>query len=255
MRSLKNIVFGASKLYHWRGLWEAIFTYRYPFREILSYSLKGRSNNLEIELTNGLKIILREPDDLVTVHEVFCRNDYPVTGSEKIILDLGANIGVSALFFASKCPGATILSYEPDPRNFPFFEQNTECFNARITLIKSAVVPTECNYVEFTQLTSSRLGGVGVNGGNKITVAAQNINDIIQDTITELGKVDILKIDIESLEDKVLSAIETKYLMNIDRIYVELPYGSFFDLADFSNDIQGQVHRFKNKIKVSDVLR
>lgn len=252
MRSIKNLVLSVSKLYHWRGLWKAIYTYKYPLREILNYSLKGRSSNLEIELTNGLKLKLREPGDLITVHEIFCRNDYPVTGTEKFILDLGANIGVSALFFASNCPRGTIVSYEPDPRNFSLFELNTELFSARIKLIKSAVVPTATNQVEFTQLSSSRLGGVGLNGGNKITVAAKNINDIIRDAISEFGKIDILKIDIESLEDKVVSGIERKYLVDIDRIYVELPYGSFIELVGFSNVIQGQVHKFKNSSNVVD---
>ena len=63
-------------------------------------------------------MFLNQQEDLITVHEIFARNDYPVVGNEKIILDIGGNIGVSAKFFHLRCPLAKILSFEPDPETF-----------------------------------------------------------------------------------------------------------------------------------------
>lgn len=127
--------------------------------------------------------------------------------------------------------------------------KNTFNSEARVKFVKAAVVPTDENCVEFTQLNSSRCGGVGVEGGNTITVPAKNINDILKDTINAFGSIDILKIDIESLETEILNTIKTEYLAHIDRIYVELPYGTSIVLDGFHSTLQGQGHKFKNQKK------
>jgi FkbM family methyltransferase len=42
-----------------------------------------------------------------------------------LILDLGANIGLSALYFAKNWPKATIVGVEPDEENYALFRRNT----------------------------------------------------------------------------------------------------------------------------------
>lgn len=243
MRSFKNILAGLVQKYHWIGVLRAWSIYNSPVREIYCYAIKGQTKLSEIKLKNGLKIKVGEPGDIITIHEIFCRNDYPVTGREKVILDLGANIGVSALFFLSECENAKILSFEPDPRNFQLFEKNTSKFEARVKLVKAAVVPAYEDYVEFTQFSSSRYGGVGVEGGEKIRVPAKNINKILSQVIDEFGSIDILKIDIESLEIETMNSIEKKYFKYITKIYIELPYETPLVLNGFNSHIQGQVHQ------------
>jgi FkbM family methyltransferase len=46
------------------------------------------------------------------------------TGQVPLILDVGANIGASAVFFASLIPAATIVAIEPDAENFKLLEMN-----------------------------------------------------------------------------------------------------------------------------------
>lgn len=46
-------------------------------------------------------------------------------GKKPLILDAGANIGASALWFALNFPGSHILCYEPDPENFELLRRNT----------------------------------------------------------------------------------------------------------------------------------
>jgi FkbM family methyltransferase len=64
--------------------------------------------------------------DFELFHEVFLDNAYSgVTIHPKgPIVDLGANIGVSTLWFAMKWPSSRIYSIEPDPENMRRLNQN-----------------------------------------------------------------------------------------------------------------------------------
>jgi FkbM family methyltransferase len=58
--------------------------------------------------------------------DIFRRRIYafhPTTPSPAII-DGGANIGLSVLFFKKEHPQARIRAFEPDPRTFPYLEEN-----------------------------------------------------------------------------------------------------------------------------------
>ena len=41
-------------------------------------------------------------DDMLTVNEVFCRQDYRAGTDLRVAVDLGANIGISALYFLTR---------------------------------------------------------------------------------------------------------------------------------------------------------
>ncbi len=58
-------------------------------------------------------------------------------GRPPLILDLGANIGASVLWFAMAFPGAQIVAVEPEPNNFALLARNTDGLRAR--LVQGAV--------------------------------------------------------------------------------------------------------------------
>lgn len=45
------------------------------------------------------------------------------------VLDIGGNIGCTAVYFANRYPAATIHSFEPDPSNFELLSLNTEPYS------------------------------------------------------------------------------------------------------------------------------
>jgi FkbM family methyltransferase len=55
-----------------------------------------------------------------------------------VIIDAGANIGLSALFFANKYPDAKIFAIEPEETNYKLLELNTKPYN-NVCLIKAAL--------------------------------------------------------------------------------------------------------------------
>ena len=62
---------------------------------------------------------------------------YPVLENfnPKLILDVGANVGATSMFFAINYPKAKIFSFEPTEMNFRWLQKNTEGFK-NITRIK-----------------------------------------------------------------------------------------------------------------------
>ena len=57
--------------------------------------------------------------DLETFDKVFLSREYdPTNKTAEIIIDLGANVGYAALFFANKYPNSKIISVEPEQSNY-----------------------------------------------------------------------------------------------------------------------------------------
>lgn len=83
--------------------------------------------------------------DLTTFREIFLREEYnldlPPSFHPKIIIDAGANIGFTSLYFSRKYPDALIFSLEPEPGNFELLKKkyrrhskhncHSGCFMAR----------------------------------------------------------------------------------------------------------------------------
>ncbi len=65
--------------------------------------------------------------DVFTVAEILHERQYELrTGlaPSPIVIDGGANIGVAALWFLARFPGATVHAFEPEPRNFELLRRN-----------------------------------------------------------------------------------------------------------------------------------
>src|SRR4030042_5238997 len=68
--------------------------------------------------------------DEYTFQEIFVMRDYGIEylidGSQPVIIDAGANIGLSSVYFASRFPNAIIECFEPEDENYALLLKNTE---------------------------------------------------------------------------------------------------------------------------------
>ena len=62
-------------------------------------------------------------------------------GRVPVIVDCGANIGLSVLWFAARFPQARIVAVEPDEANHALLERNTRPLGDRVRLVKGGVWP------------------------------------------------------------------------------------------------------------------
>jgi FkbM family methyltransferase len=144
--------------------------------------------------------------DLFVLYEVLAFQAYHIatsllpTDNVRVILDCGANIGITSLFFAARYPGATILSVEPHPENLSLLKTNVAQV-PRILPIHACVTGTPQNSVRFTD-NRAAWGNRIATGSNGILVPAITIEELCRQN--GLEKIDLLKLDIEGAEQQVL---------------------------------------------------
>src|SRR5262245_50214060 len=112
--------------------------------------------DLRIDRKNPITLTLRPfAGDLFVLYEVLAFNAYyiapDVLPPEKVrvIVDCGANIGITSLFLAARYPRAAILSIEPHPENFALLKANVAQI-PRILPIRACITGRSQSSVRFT---------------------------------------------------------------------------------------------------------
>lgn len=149
--------------------------------------------------------------------EIFWRKIYAFNFKDKspIILDLGANIGLSILFFKKMYPEARIVAFEADPKIYECLKKNVHGNGYNdVELINKAI---------WSEKTILKFSPDGADGGRVIVAENQKVLEIETVAICEIlenKKFDFIKMDIEGAEDVVLPACE-KYLAEVNLLFVE----------------------------------
>jgi hypothetical protein len=79
------------------------------------------------------------PDDAATLNQIFGRLDYGCPRHGCAVVDLGSNIGLSALYFLSRCPHAVVYCFEPPPMNIERLRDNIAPLPGRAVVRQQAV--------------------------------------------------------------------------------------------------------------------
>ena len=166
------------------------------------------------------KVTLFSPHDVLTLTEVFFRRDYPVASDIRVAVDIGANIGLSTLWFLSRNEVARCYSFEPHPENARKLRENLTGLGDRYALHEAAV-GTESGPVEFGIEPTGRYGAIGAATGTSITVECRAVNEVLAEVLEREPAIDVLKIDTEGLEVETVAAIEPRFLDRIRLIYFE----------------------------------
>lgn len=130
------------------------------------------------------------------------------------ILDCGANIGLSVIYFKQLYPKSVVLAFEPDKAIFAVLTKNVKNFgHSDVELINRAVWTSETE-LDFTS--------DGADGG-RVSVASDKSNNVVKtvrlrDYLDR--KIHLLKIDIEGAETAVLADC-AEHLGNVDALFVE----------------------------------
>lgn len=131
---------------------------------------------------------------------------------DPLILDCGANIGMSITYFKRLYPKSRIIGFEPDPKIFETLKKNLNCFKGKnLELHEKAVWHKESTLT----FRPDNADGGAIDKDGSVKIKTVNLNKFL------LEKVDFLKIDIEGAEHEVLPAISNN-LRNVKFLFLEL---------------------------------
>ena len=222
-RPIRSILLAPFRPEHYAAARNSLSVYDKPFKRLRDYiSSSGHyPGTVRLHTPAGiLPVRLYSAHDLRTVNEVFCRIDYPVRGNERVIVDFGSNIGVSALYFLSHAPDSRCYLFEPLPENVRRLRDNLAGLEDRFVLHPIAV-GLHNGMADFGYEPTGRYGGIGIESPSQLRVPCRSATDLLDEVLSIHDEIDILKIDIESLEKEVLTSIREDQLRRIRTIYIE----------------------------------
>ncbi|MDA8085911.1 MAG: FkbM family methyltransferase, partial [Nitrospiraceae bacterium] len=139
--------------------------------------------------------------------------------ADAVLFDIGANIGMFSIKMAKQYPRARIYSFEPNPDVFERLARNIETNNVRNVFA--------CNMGMSDVDETAFIDGRGSTVLGKITktreAALSEVRLTTIDSFMEkngIGRVDLLKIDVEGYEYRVVRGIEAN-AGHISRIIME----------------------------------
>lgn len=216
-----------------KHVYKLIFQEKYRRYCILESKLSKRPRYTECKVTvNDWELHLPDSASFLSAYkEIFLREIYAFKSSHEApsILDLGANIGLSVLFFKHLYPQSEITAFEADPAIFEFLEKNIygNGFNDVKLLNKAIWYRNETIKFSVERADGGRIAQN--KDENHVQVQAIDLNEYLAE-----HHVDFLKMDIEGAEGPVLSACE-KSLSKIRWIFVE--YHSQVDEKQYLDQI------------------
>jgi FkbM family methyltransferase len=197
-------------------------------------------NKLRIK-QRSLRILGREvhfpdfPTFAFLFREIFVKQVYSFKMERPVIIDCGANIGMSMLYFKHFRPDAGIYGFEPLPENFKFLKRNV----GRLSKVKiyEAPVSTEEGFTTFffdaqnpaTLVTSGQYKAP--SGKDSVKVKTVRLSSFIKRV-----KPDVLKMDGEGAESEILKDLDaTGVLKNISLLVIEYHHniGNNASFAEF----------------------
>jgi FkbM family methyltransferase len=186
-------------------------------------SLKNKKID-KIKLTYALAdIAIRGgTSDIPAFKKVFIKKEYDIEPASypEVIIDAGANVGLSSIFFSLKYNRANVISIEPDKENYKllatntFFYKNIRCLNtvlwnkATLVELKDSGNSADGFIVEETLLKT------------KNTFSSVSINDLMKQYA--FNRIDILKMDIEGAEKEIFSSNYQYWLARTKIIVIDL---------------------------------
>jgi len=208
---------------NWVALARMPRRYRHPVQGARRYFTPGGSYPYRCEVRTPLGIVapeLHSQHDMITVNELFCREDYRVGPEAQVVVDIGSNIGISALYFLTRSETSRVWLYEPVPRNVERLRENVSGFEGRWRVDQCAVADREGEEV-FSVEPTGRYGGLGAGHTESIRVRVRDIDEVLREVLNAESRIDVLKLDIEGVEARTLAAASPELLARVGVIFAE----------------------------------
>ena len=171
----------------------------------------------------GFRIVASDYPTLITLYkEIFLDEVYRFSARNErpLIIDCGANIGVSVLYFKLLYPESEIMAFEPNPTAYALLEENIGINQLkRVSLFNHALSDVE-GPVDFyvpDQIASLNASSKPNREEARIKVAGRRLSGLLSGK-----KPDFIKIDVEGDERKIIKDLKEHHLLkSVGQLAVE----------------------------------
>lgn len=160
------------------------------------------------------------------LHVIVARGyEFPFALDPRSVVDAGANIGLSAVYFATKYPSAHVIALEPDADNFKLLCENTKNYKqvvpvqAALWWREGTVQLVDPGQGEWAFRVGGLQGPSPVREAGVATVPSVTITQLLDRF--DVQTVDLLKMDIEGAEREVLHH-SVDWIGQVSAIAIEL---------------------------------
>ena len=179
-----------------------------------------------------------------TLNEIFIKEIYKTNIKDKVVIDIGAYFGESAIYFALQ--GAKkVIALEPDDYSYKLALRNIKenKLSNKITLLNKAIAPSHgiLDYYRTSSAATSSTDYEQMIRKGEVITKKQVEGITLDDIINQEGEIGLLKMDCEGCEYSVLNSFSG--FDKVDKIILE-----------YHNDLQNlpsllKSHGFKLAIK------
>ncbi|HDY89314.1 MAG TPA: FkbM family methyltransferase [bacterium] len=192
------------------------------FKDLWQLRRRKRYETGQIKTKLGLIKYADAPTFLAGLEEIFIDEIYKVKkflNKKPIVIDCGANIGLSAIYFSQKY-NAEVYAFEADPSICECLLKNIEnlCLVENIRVINKAIWIND-DGVDF-DIEGGYSGQIHQHGHNLVKQSLRVPSVSLRKTISNFEHVDFVKVDIEGGENQAI--LDCEGVLNIvDYIFIE----------------------------------
>ncbi len=166
--------------------------------------------------------------DAAIFEQILCEgSEYrlPVEVQPKVIFDIGANIGASAVYFAARYPDARIYCFEPLPQNIELLRKNVAPFGDRVTVVPMGLGKNEGSFDYHPSDDPANFGGgtfhdVGCDDSECVKLPVTTLTKYCREN--RIDQIDVMKIDTEGAEWSVIAGMPGDLLAGLEVLLGEL---------------------------------
>lgn len=208
-----------SEMFIWFSNWREVFD-----------GYRGRTPPAPMRFRRGF-VVHHSPDDVAifTFREVFrdrCYRRYLDESQSGVMIDLGANIGLVTLDWASRLSGVVIHAYEPRPETFETLAVNiaSNHLSNRVYVYNEAVSGEQGVLVIDTSqgsvFTSAYSESAGRGESAAIRVPSVSLDQVVARCAGQ-GTINLVKIDVEGAEAEILEGASPPSLAKVRQFALE----------------------------------
>ena len=166
------------------------------------------------------RILARSGVDVSTIAVIFIKEDYGPSVDGAVVVDVGANIGVFALFAAAE-PGARVFAYEPVAATYGQLRQNVELngLEGRVTTFNLGVTGRSERRAIHVSPHGSPFSTLYGGDGATEEIECVGLEEVFERNGIE--RCDLLKLDCEGAEFEILYGAPEEVLDRVRRVCVE----------------------------------